>query len=543
MGSNSNFDTKSAAKGMAILSICMFMTKIMSILYLPFLRAILGQDGMGIYQSCYVIYAYIYMIANAGLPVAISKIIAEYASVGNKHDAIKAFKISRLLAIGIGVLSTTILIVFAGPITRGMNTERSTYALMAIAPTMLFTTVLSTYKGYFQGVGNMVPTGVSQVMEQVANVVFSLLFAYILIGFSLELGVAGGTVGTTLGALLALVYFINYYNRRGYEGLAHIKIEKEIKRDSNKEILRKILCYVIPITIAIAIQQLGGMIDVKMVQGTLVDVLGYTEKQKDVLWGFYGQYTTLINVPLGLLSSISVAAVPMIATYNAVKDRKSVKTSINSTMKIMYLFSIPSAVGLAVLSKPILRTLKLDQEISSFLIYGSFVLVIMGIVYLQTSILQGLDRVKAATIFCAIGMVGKIIVNYFVVSIPRINVYGAIISSTVSFAIMFILNQWLINRVLRVRVRCIVPTIRPIIASAFMGIATYFTYNGIIKVLGLISNGYIFNVIAMLVAIAVAIIVYSVAIVLLGGVSKKEINILPNKIKNLIPQKLLKYVR
>lgn len=543
MGSSSNFDTKSAAKGMAILSVCMFMTKIMSILYLPFLRAILGKDGMGIYQSCYIIYAYIYMIANAGLPVAISKIIAEYASLGNRHDAIKAFKISRVLALGIGLLSTIILIVFARPIAIAMNSERATYALMAIAPTMLFTTILSTYKGYFQGLGNMTPTGVSQVLEQIANVFFSLICAYILMNFSVELGVAGGTVGTTIGAFLALSYFVFYYNKRGYEGLSHIKIEKNIKRDSNKVILKKILFYVIPITIAIGIQQLGGMIDVKMVKGTLVDVLGYSEQQKDILWGFYGQYTTLINVPLGLLSSISVSAVPMIATYSASKNRAAVKNSINSTMKLMYLLSIPSAVGLAVLSKPILRMLKLDQEISTFLIYGSFVLVIMGIVFLQTSILQGLDRVKAATIFCAVGMIGKIAVNYFVVAIPSVNIYGAIVSSAVSFGIMFVLNQWLINRVLKVKVKCIVPTIRPIIASTFMGLATYTAYKGVMTILGIISKGYIVNLIATVIAIVVAIVVYGIFILILGGISKRELNVLPGKLQRLIPKPMLKYIR
>lgn len=543
MGSSSNFDTKSAAKGMAILSISMFISKIMSILYLPFLRAILGQEGVGIYQSCYGIYAYIYMIANAGLPVAISKIIAEYVSVGNKKDAIKAFKISRLLAICIGLISTIILIVFAGPITKVMKSEQAKIALMAIAPTMLLTTVLSCYKGYFQGLGNMIPTGVSQVMEQIANVVFSLLFAYFLIKVSLEIGVAGGTVGTTIGAFLALIYFVYYYRKRGSRGLGTIKNNPNVKRDSNEEILKKIIKYVIPITIAIAIQQLGSIIDIKMVKHTLMDTLSYSKAQTNILWGFYGQYNTLINVPLGLVSSISVSAVPMIATYVAAKDRKAVKTSINSTTKLMYLLAVPSAMGLAVLSKPILRMLKMDQEISTFLIYGSFVLVIMGIVYLQTSILQGLGRVKAATIFCAIGMVVKIIINYFVVSMPSINVYGAIISSASSFIVMFILNQWLINRVLKVKVKVIVAMIKPLIASIIMGVACGYSYMGLNKIFMVILGGYIGNALSLVISIIIAIIVYGITILVLGGVNKRELNILPKKLTNLIPNKLLKYIR
>ncbi len=182
MGNSSKLNTQSAAKGVAILSMAMLFVKLMSLLYVPALRAILKPEGIGVYYSCYQIFQYFYIIGNAGLPVAISKIVSEFIALGNYKDAVKTFKMARAMAFMLGLVLTLLLFLFAEPLAKSMNSEQSAYALMALSPTILITTILCAYKGYFQGRGNMTPTAISQVIEQIFNIGFSLIFAYLFIG-------------------------------------------------------------------------------------------------------------------------------------------------------------------------------------------------------------------------------------------------------------------------------------------------------------------------------------------------------------------------
>ncbi|GAA0120765.1 MULTISPECIES: polysaccharide biosynthesis protein [Clostridium] len=542
MGNSSKLNAQSAAKGVAILSIAMLFVKLMSLLYVPALRAILKPEGIGVYYSCYQIFQYFYIIGNSGLPVAISKIVSEFIALGNYKDAVKTFKMARAMAFIVGLLLTLMLFIFAGPLAKSMNSEQSTYALMALSPTILITTILCAYKGYFQGRGNMTPTAISQIIEQVFNTAFSLIFAYLLIGYGNEYGAAGGTVGTTLGALVAAIYFFRFYKKNKANNIPLGYSHKGIERASNEEIARKILFYAIPITIGIAIQQAGTLVDLKLVKSRL-DIAGFDKSNIEILWGILSQYTVLINVPLALVSSLSISIVPIISAHSATKDRKSLRNSVNTSVKASYLITVPSAVGLSVFSLQILQLLKLDLNISNLLFYGSYVIILMAIVYLQTSILQGLGKVKAVTVFSVIGLLGKIIANYVFVAVPQINILGAIIGNAISFLIMLILNQILINKSLKIKVSIIRPIVKPFIASGVMAIVGLLWYNLVYKVFLMLSRGYIANALSIITTIFVAVIVYFISLIYIGGIRKRDLQMIPKKILRFIPEKLLLKIR
>lgn len=542
MGNSSKLNTQSAAKGVAILSMAMLFVKLMSLFYVPVLRAILKEEGIGVYYSSYQIFQYFYIIANAGLPVAISKIVSEFVALGNYKDAVKTFKMTRAMAFILGLVLTLLLFLFAEPLAKSMNSEQSTYAIRALSPTILITTILCAYKGYFQGRGNMTPTAISQVIEQIFNTGFSLIFAYLLIGYGNEYGAAGGTVGTTLGALVAAIYFFRFYKKNRANNIPLGYSHKGIERASNEEIAKKILFYAIPITIGIAIQQAGTLVDLKLVKGRL-DIAGFDKSNIEILWGILSQYTVLINVPLALVSSLSISIVPIISAHSATKDKKSLRNSVNTSVKATYLITVPSAVGLSVFSLQILKLLKLDLNISNLLFYGSYVIILMAIVYLQTSILQGLGKVKAVTIFSVIGLIGKIIANYVFVAIPEINILGAIIGNAISFLIMLILNQLLINQSLKIKVSIVRPIIKPFIASAVMATVGLIWYNLVYKVFLMLSKGYIANALSIVTTIFVAAVVYFVSLIYIGGIRKRDIQVLPRKLVRFIPKKLLLKIR
>ena len=168
---------QSTTKGFAILSAAGMFVKVLSLLYIGYLQRIITKGGYGYYSAAYQIYVFIYVLTNAGIPVAISKMISEFTAVKNYKDAVKSFKIARLLLLCLGMVMTLLLLLFAKPLTKLMDYEKSYLAVLALAPAILLTSIASAYRGYFQGRGNMTPTAISQVIEQVINIVFTLILA------------------------------------------------------------------------------------------------------------------------------------------------------------------------------------------------------------------------------------------------------------------------------------------------------------------------------------------------------------------------------
>lgn len=222
--------TQSTTKGFAILSAAGMAVKLISLLYVPLLLSIIGEDGYGVYAIAYSVFAFIYVITNTGLTSAISKLVSELIALKNYKDAAKAFKMARLMLLAIGIVMSVFMLGLARPLSRFMNMPRSYLAIGALAPAVLFTSLASAYRGYFQGRGNMTATAVSQIIEQVMNIIFSLLFAALWRKYGIEAACAGGTVGTTLGAVASFIYLIRFYEKN--------KSYKVSKGYSEEEILR-----------------------------------------------------------------------------------------------------------------------------------------------------------------------------------------------------------------------------------------------------------------------------------------------------------------
>jgi stage V sporulation protein B len=538
MGDDSNLTQQSAAKGFAVLTASMVIVKVLSLLYVPLLRKILGEVGLGVYYSAYSIFVYIYVLANAGIPVAISKMVAEFIALGNYKDAVKTFKVARTMLIGFGAIISILMFVFAEPLAKSLESTKSVLAIKALSPTIFITAVLSAYKGYFQGRSNMTPTAISQVLEQVFNIIFSLLFAMILISFGDSYGAAGGTIGTSLGALVAAIYLIYVYRKNKKFNIPKNGNEPGVKRLATKQITNMILAYAVPMTIGVALQNAGMIVDLKIVKERLL-FSGLDASNANILWGILSQYNTLVSVPLALISSLSISILPIISRHNAVEDKKSLKNSVNSTYRITYIIAAPCAFGFAALSSQILSLIGYDIEASRLFVYGSFVLILTSISLVQTSILKGLGKVNMVTVYSVLGLFGKIITNYVLVAISSINILGAVLGNGVLFLIMVVLSQQLINKSLKLKIKLIEPCIKPLFASIVMAVVTILAYNIFSFILSIILGGYILNAIATIIAILVAVIVYIVVLINIGGIRKVDLNSLPNRIVKFLPKKLI----
>ncbi|MGH4121689.1 MAG: putative polysaccharide biosynthesis protein [Clostridium sp.] len=542
MSESTNLNKQSTTKGFAILSAAGFMVKLLSLLYIPFLGKILGEDGLGVYYSAYNIFVYMYILTNAGIPVAISKMVSELIAKGNYKDAVKTFKIARFLLLILGLIMSLLMLIFAVPLANITESSTSRLAIMALAPTILISSVLSAYRGYFQGRGNMTPTAVSQVLEQVANTIFTLVFAMYFIKYGLAAGAAGGTIGTTVGALVAAIYMVYAYEKnkvfkvpKGYNKL-------DIKRLTTKKLIKKLLSYAVPMTICLGIQQAGLLIDLKLVKSRLL-FAGIDKNQVEVLWAVLSKYTTLIGVPIAIISSLAITILPSISSLMALRDKKAVRSKVNYAFRLCFLVAVPSAVGLAVLATPIVDLLHYGSGVGRLLVYGSVVIILMAVVSIQTSILQGLGKLYLVTFYAVIGLIGKIIINYIFVAIPSFNILGAVMGNGVSFAILLILNHNTMNKELRVRVNLFSHAIKPIIASGVMAIVAKLMYGNFNFVFSFVREGYFANAIAILIAMVFAVLTYFFILVLIGGITKEDLGVLPHKITKLIPKHILHRIR
>lgn len=536
---------QSTAKGFAILSMATIIQKVLSLLYVPFLVKILGgSTPYGIYYAAYQIYAFIFVLTNAGIPVAISKLVSEFVAVKNYKDAVKSFKLARFVLIIIGTVMSIMLFVLARPLAGLMKMPKASLAVMALGPSIFCTSVSSAYRGYFQGRGNMTPTAVSQLLEQIVNTTLSLVFAALLLRYGVEAACAGATVGTTFGALVSAIYLIVTYEKNKHFRIPKEYYEQAKRKHSSKQILRKIANYGVPITLCIGMQNAGNLVDSGNTKSRLL-AGGFADDKATGMFGMLGQYQTLMNVPIAIISTLSVTILPAISAAVAVKDKKALSNRINYAFRVCFLIAIPSAVGFSIMSLPIYKVIYPSTSTGFRIMFlGSFILVLMSLVQIQTSILQGIGKIYNVTIYSIIGIVVKIVTNYILIAIPAINVYGTIIGSFLGFSTTIFLNYRLMKKSMRVKFGMLKHAVKPLISSIIMGGAVCIVYTVINLALTLvIKKAYFDNLVAFVFAVIAGVFVYIACLAITRGIRKSDLDSFPRKIRKLIPRPIMELIR
>lgn len=535
--------SQSTTKGFAILSAAGMIVKLLSLIYVPLLQHFVGEDGYGIYFTTYTVFAFIYVITNTGLSSAISKTVSELTALNNYKDAVKVFKLARILLLVLGILMSVTMLILARPLATFIKVPSAYLAIAALAPAILLTSIASAYRGYFQGRGDMNATAVSQVLEQFMNLVFSIIFAAFLKKYGVGAACAGATVGTTIGALVSVIYLLKYYKKNKGFKIPKEFHEMEITRFSNKTLFNKLLKCSIPLTVSWGMQNAGGAIDTLYTKRRLL-VAGFNDTEGNVKLGYLGKYQVLINVPITIISALCAAILPVVSGAAAINDKAAIKRGINYAYKTCLLIAIPSAIGLAVLSQPIFNTLFPTYRSGAALMkYGSVVLVFMAIVQIQATILQSIGKLYISTLYIVIGILAKIILNFILIAKPNINILGAVFGSMVAFLIPLLLNNYLIKRSLKIKYNLFKLSIRPLIAAAFMGIVAYLVQFDIEYVLSFIYKGYLTEMISTFAAIIAGAFSYIYALILVGGITKSELEVLPLRLRKYIPKTLIKRIR
>lgn len=520
---------QSTSRGFAILSAAGIIVKLMSLIYMFILIRLIGSNTYAVYTASYVIFVFVYMLINSGIPATLSKFVAELIAVNNYKDAVKTFKIARFILLIAGTILSLLMIFTAGFVSNAIHFNEARLSLIVLAPTVLFTSIASTYRGYFQGRGSMKPTAVSQIIEQAVNIVFSLTFAYAWRSKGVEYACAGATVGTTVGALVSAIYLVIICEKT--RALKFIKSTQEIiYRYTNKQLLRRLLAYGVPISLCWGLQYSGSIVDMANTKTRLL-YAGFSNLHANLLYANLGKYQILINVPITIISALCAAILPMISKYHATEDKEGVKRGINYSFRSCMIIAVPSAVGLAALSYPIFEMIFPGNRDGAFLMeIGAVVIILMSLVQIQSTILQSIGKFYLATFYIVIGIVIKILINYYFIAIPNININGAILGTIVGYSIPLYFNSKLIKKSLKINYSLLRKAAKPFIASLAMGIIA-FTLR---YLLGLSTTNYILNSLFTLISMFVGISVYAFIIIYIGGIRKGDLNWLPRKINKYI---------
>ncbi len=538
-------ENKAVGRSFLILSISSILIKLLSAAYIPLLNKAIGAEGIGVYNASYNIFIFILAITSMGAQPAVMKVVAELQALGYKEDSLRAMKIARKYLTIIGVVVATIYMLLVDPISKVMGWEASALSMKFLAPTIVLSCILASYRGYLQGIEEMKNLAISQVIEQFVNVVLSLVFAFLLIDISVEWGSAGGTVGTTIGAIVAIIYIIYMHEKSEYDNNEEdIEVNAEEKpelkkRLSDKKIIKKLLMYGIPIVLVASLQNAGGIIDTIIVKNRLVSS-GFTETEATTMFGVLGYYNTLIYVPLAIVTALSAAIFPKIIQAFVNKSRKELKVQIRYSLRLTYLITIPSAIGLSMLSKEIYAIIFGVDYGYELLTYGSIVLIFMSITTIQNTILQGINKLYIVLGTASLGVIIRIVIDYILVGIKGINLLGVMIASVFTFLVPLIINHKKLKKILRIRIPIIKEAVMPTIAALIMAIAINLCKIPMNRVINIFQWGRIGILAKLLICIIIGGIVYLIIMVLLGGIKKRDLDGISPRLYIMLPRFLRK---
>lgn len=518
--------------GAIIIALSNIIVKVIGAVYkIPLDRFILGTEGMGIYSSSYTIYNLLFVISTAGLPVAISKMIAEAEAKHEYKKSEKIFKISRALLFCLGLFAFCVLFFFSKTFSNIISSPDSYITMAVMAPSLFFVSMASSYRGYFQGKQNMMPTAISEVIEALSKLIFGLTIAYVVkINFQkYYLSSAGAIAGVSIGTALSFLFLMVYSVISKRKNKISVKaFSNDVENESGLSILKRLVSTAIPITLGVCVFTLTSLIDTATVMNQLKN-LGYSEIDRSSLYGYLNRAITLFNMPPTIINAIAISIVPSVSAYLAVNNRLSALKNTKSALKITIIFALPCAIGLSVLAEPILDLLYGDPNHAYLLNIMGIAVLFVTIVQITNAILQSWGNVWTPVYNMFLGGLVKVFLNLYLVSKPQININGAPIGTLMCYITVMVLNIMALKRKTKIKLSFMEFIIKPLILAVITAFGAYLSFD--------IISGFISSVtISLFLSIFITAVIYFAFLFLIRGVSEEELLLIPKgeKIINIM---------
>ena len=570
--------SQSFALGAMIMAVGMIIVKIAGAAFKVPLAYILGGVGSGYFNIAYNLYNPLYALATAGLPIAISRMVAKDVANNRFKDVKMIHKISVPIFVTTGLIGMLLMFLGAQACVNFTNSPGALYSIIVLAPTVFFSCLISIYKGYYEGLRNMIPTAVSEIVEAIGKVVFGLGFASAAVdcgmneyynygtvfgkyceneiiaqGATLPFASAGAVLGITLGSISGFLYIFIKYKISG-DGITEHEIQNSVEARPRKTLIKMLLNIAVPVALGAIIMQLAGAIDALLVLRRLNDIMQTCPKLlidaydgiipaeviadgkiHNFLAGCLAYMNTVTMLLPTLTQSISISALPTITAAWVGGVKENIKKNIETVMKITAMIAFPAGIGLSVLSHPIMNLIyntlgKNTQQGEIYISAEIMTLYAIGIIFSAMStpicgMLQAVGKPNYPVIILTIGMIIKIVLNYILVGIPQINIQGAGIGTLVCYLFICVAGIYLLERITKCRFNIKSVFIKPLICSILCGAGAYAGY-------GLFSR-FINSKIATLIAIVIAVLVYVISIFATRTVNSDDLKSIP-KCKKIV---------
>ena len=569
----------------AFLAMTTIIVKVIGAIYKIPLTALLPDEAYGDFNAAYNIYTFFLTISTAGLPVALSKTVSECNTLGRQNQKAKVFQVAFFAFLFMGLFSFICMSVFSPIVaTYVLQNEKAVFAVLALSPAVLCTCICSAFRGYAQGHMNMIPTGVSQVIEALSKMFLGLALAFIILNSAIpdqdlktRLSASGALLGVSIGSILSVVYlaFNHIRTARGE------RVKSTDTPDRSKQILSRLLKLAVPITLSSCTLSIVNLIDTNLVQSQLQSVFtaiqdgltGISNSVLDIfpkavaifqdnlaafqtevltnpdtklnpildsareLYGVYSKTMSIYNLPFNLMVPFTACIVPAVSACIARRDRLGAHRTTESAMRISALIALPCGFGLFALGTPIIQLLtvgNVDETIAgpllSILGIASFFVCIQVV---ASAILQANGIINLPIITMVIGGVAKVIVSYTLVGNPKYMIFGAPVGTLTCFVVVSVLNLLIIKRLVPQPPRLMAVFVKPVIASALMAAAAWGCHGVLARVF---HGSFLMNAVAVGGAILAGVVVYVILIVALRVLSKEDMEMMPkgDKIAKLL---------
>lgn len=524
--------------GALILLLSNIIVKIIGAVFRIPMYNMLG-DGMAYFNAAYNFYVTIYLVSTAGIPVAISRMVASSQATGNVRESKKILRVALGLFTAVGFVAMSVMLICTKSYSESIEIPDAAYCMYAIAPTLLFICISSTFRGYYQGKKNMTLSAVAQVIEALSKLLIGMAAVLIFLPVKeLHITAAYAISGVTIGVVFSLLFALYFHHRERKNEQVQLENSNGEALRSSKSILRELIVICIPIAVSSCITGLTGFVDNSLIVSQLKGA-GLSEGTAISLFGAYTSIVVpLFNMPPNFIYPFAISLLPNLAEAYTSKDMEKSRSVIDSSLRVASIIAFPCAIGMASVPDGIIKTLFSEMLIDGTQITNcdatktalsiiSVSIFFLAMISITNSILQAWHKEYMPIVSAFCGILVKCVVEALLVRVPGVGINGAAISTLMChFTIL------LMNTIFTVKYTGYFPKISKIFlkpfASAFLcGIGAFLVYGISETALSAIFDGRMLAMSSLVLAVATAGIIYLVCLSLMKAFVREDIMMLP----------------
>ncbi len=545
---------QSFLEGAAVLLMATALVKVLGAFFKIPLNWFMEDLAIGYFSTAYNLYLPVYAVALAGMPVAVCRMVSSFVAKERYTDARQVLKVARIVFLVIGIVGTLSVMLAAKPYLNYIGKNQGAFAaILVLAPCLFFCCVMSTYRGYYEGLCNMTPTAISQVIEALGKVVVGLSLVWVVrrLGYGPEYQAAAAMFGIMLGTACGAAYLRIRIWRSGDGFTKEQLILCGPPQESRKATFKALVIFAVPVIIGSLVNQAGGLVDTMTIQRRLTDLVqqnpAYFQENFSEMWAylsqettsleelkaaiptyFYGSYNgfafSIYNLVPTITSVLGVSALPIITACYTAGKKEETKTTLEAVFRITSLAAMPAGFGIAALSGGVLHLLYSNKPIMAdiatpTLTVLGFAVVFSALSMPMTNLLQAVGKERVPVINMFIGTVIKIALNYWLVGKYSVNITGGAISTLVCYAFICVADYICLVHYTGIRPNFMAAFIKPLFAAALCGIAAWAGNGLLIRVLP--------QSLSTVISIGIGAVVYLIAVFLLKIITKNDVFMLP----------------